>query len=176
MEATTLPEKGVGRWLALVLNLIASVTLFMLMIITCVDVFGRYLFNSPLTGSTELTEMGLCILVFAAFPVISWRNEQIVVDMLDRFTSPAVHMVRTILLNIIAAIALYFLGRHVFKLGFRSLGYGEVSEYLHIPLGWAINFIGAMCWLSAFVLVTLGVVRSIERYIHHKAPIGSLYR
>ena len=124
MEATTLPEKGHGRWLALVLNLVAAVTLFLLMLITCIDVFGRYLFNSPLTGSTELTEMGLCILVFSAFPVISWRNEHIVVDMLDRYTPPAVHMVRTILLNIVAAIALYFLGRHIFKLGFRSLDYG----------------------------------------------------
>lgn len=171
-----LPDKGPARWLAFLLNGLAASTLFGLMLITCIDVFGRYVFNHPLTGSTELTEMAVGIVVFAAFPVVTWRNEHIVVDMLDRFTPPVVHMLRTIILNMIAAGALYFLGGRIITLGKRSISYGEVSEYLAIPLGWTINFIGAMCWLSAIALLTLGIYRAIERHHHHKAPVGTLYR
>lgn len=171
-----LPEKGPAKWLAFLLNLIASVTLFSLMIITCVDVFGRYVFNLPLSGSIELTEMALGILVFSVFPVNAWRNEHIVVDILDRFTPPIVHLIRTVLLNVVAAIALYFLGKRIITLGYRSLSYGEESEYLAIPLGWTMNFIGVMCWLSAGVLLTLGIVKAVERYRHHDVTVGTLFR
>ena len=176
MVQTPLPEKGPARWLALLLNMVAAITLFSLMIVTCLDVFGRYIFNRPLTGSTELIEMSLGLLVFSVFPVISWRNEHIVVDLLDRFTPPSVHMVRNILLNIVAAAALVFLGNRIIKLGNRSLNYGEVSEYLGIPLGWTINFIGAMCWVTSVTLVTLGIHRAISRYRQHKSPEANLYR
>lgn len=176
MVLTPLPEKGLARWLALFLNTLASVTLFSLMIVTCIDVFGRYVFNRPLTGSTELIEMSLALLIFAVLPVISWRNEHIVVDLLDSFTPPSVHMVRNILLNIVTAIALYFIGGRILILGSRSLNYGEESEYLGIPLGWTINFIGAMCWLTAVTLLTLGIHRAIKRYTQHKSPEASLYR
>lgn len=169
-------EKGPARWLAFLLNLIASVTLFSLMVITCIDVFGRYVFNQPMSGSIELTEMGLGILVFSVFPVNAWRNEHIVVDMLDSFTPPIVHLIRTLLLNVIAAIALYFLGQRIIILGNRSLGYGEESEYLAIPLGWTMNFIGAMCWLSAITLLTLGILRALEYHRHHDVSVGTLYR
>ncbi len=146
------------------------------MVITCIDVFGRYVFNSPLTGSVELTEMALGILVFSVFPINAWRNEHIVVDLLDRFTPPIVHLLRTAVLNVIAALALYFLGQRIIVLGNRSLEYGEVTEYLAIPLGWVINFIGVMCWLTAFSLLTLGILHAYQRYHHHKVQTGTLYR
>jgi len=171
-----LPETGPAKWLAFFLNLIASVTLFSLMVITCVDVIGRYVFNAPLSGSIELTEMALGILVFSVFPVNAWRNEHIVVDMLDKFTPPIVHLLRTVLLNVVAAIALFFVGQRIIVLANRSLSYGEESEYLAIPLGWAMNFIGAMCWLSAFGLLTLGILSAYQRYRHHDVVVGTLYR
>ena len=176
-----LPEQAAfdskpARWLALILNLIAAVTLFALMVITCIDVFGRYLLNMPLTGSTELTEMALCVLIFSVFPVNAWRNEHIVVDMLDRFTPPIVHLVRTLLLNLVGAIALYFLGGRIMTLALRSLDYGERSEYLSIPLGWAIGFIAIMCWLTAMVLLSFGLMSAYQRYRHHVVSVGTLYR
>ncbi len=153
-------EKGPVKWLGFFLNSLAAITLFALMLITCIDVIGRYLFNKPLTGSTELTEIAVGIVVFSAFPVISWRREHIVVDIFDGFFSSKMEFVRNIIINSTSAIALFFLGKRIILLGNRSLGYGEVTEYLEIPTGWMINFIGAMCWLSAFSLVTIGIYRA----------------
>lgn len=155
-------EKGPVKWLAFSLNVLASVTLFTLMLITCVDVVGRYVFNRPLTGSTELTEMAVGIVVFAVFPLISWRRENVVVDILDGFVPPLLDAIRTVIINIASAIALYFLGQRIMVLGNRSLSYGEVSEYLSIPTGWMINFISVMCWLTAFMLITIGIYRAYK--------------
>ena len=155
-------ERGAVRALALLLEGVCAVTLFALMVVTCVDVFGRYLFNAPLTGSTELTELAVGVVIFAAFPLISWRNEHVVVDILDRFVPPFLHAARTLVFHIVAATGLIFIGGRIVTLAERSLGYGEVTEFLAIPVGWMIYFFGAMCWLTAFMLLTFGVYSCLK--------------
>ena len=160
--AEAIIERGPIKWLALSLNALAAITLFALMLITVVDVTGRYVFNHPLTGSTELTEMAVGIVVFSVFPIISWRREHIVVDIFDRFFSPKLDFIRTILINVASAAGLFFIGKRIVVLANRSLGYGEVSEYLAIPTGWMIYFIGIMCWITTFLLVTVGTYRAYK--------------
>ena len=157
-------EKGPIRWLALLLESISALTLFALMMITCVDVVGRYLFNSPLTGSTELTEMALAIVVFSVLPIISWRNDHVVVDLLDRWVPPALHMVRTYLFNLAIAVALAYVGKRIHVLAERSISYEEVSEYLAIPLGWIMYLIAYACWITAGMVLTLGIYRAFREY------------
>lgn len=148
-----------------------AVTLLALMLITCVDVFGRYLFNNPLTGSTELTEIAVGIVIFSVLPVVSWRNDHVVVDILDHFFSRRIHMIRTIVINLLISVALVFLGQRIYVLGQRSLSYGEVTEYLEIPLGWMMIYIAVMCWITALAVVTLGVVRAIFEFREPANPV-----
>ena len=150
--------------MVLFLHGVAAFTLLALMLITCVDVFGRYLFNNPLTGSTELTEIAVGIVIFSVFPIVSWRNEHVVVDILDGYFSPKIHMIRTIFINLLISIALVYLAQRIWVLGQRSIGYGEVTEYLAIPLGWMMIFIAVMCWVSALAVLTLGIYRAIVQY------------
>jgi len=134
------------------------------MLVTCVDVVGRYVFNNPLTGSTELTEMAVGIVVFSVLPVISWRNEHVVVDLLDSLVSAKVHMIRTFILNALISIALAVLGTRIYELGSRSLSYEEVTEYLGIPTGWMMCFIGIMCWITTVMVSTVGMYRAYRYY------------
>lgn len=145
------------------LTLISGSALVVLMLITCIDVVGRWLFNKPLTGSTELTEVGLAIVVFGALPFVCWRENNIVVDILDSRFSRLITKVRSILIHIISALCLAFLGQRLFVLANRSLSYGEVTEHLAIPLGWSISFMAIFCWLTALALVTIGIFRTIIR-------------
>jgi len=147
--------------LALFLNVVSASVLFILMLLTCVDVIGRYVFNSPLTGSIELTEMAVAAIVFTVFPIISWRGENVVVDLMDRFVSHRIAFIRTIVINLCTSAALLFVGQRIILLGNRSLSYGERSEYLSIPSGWMINFIGLMCWICALLVITVGIYRAL---------------
>ena len=153
-------KSGLGRLdhcLAMVFNTIAGIALSALMVITCIDVFGRYLLNKPLTGSTELIELILAGLVFIALPVISWRNDHVVVDIFDNYLPPLVHFIRGIIIHCIFAVTLYFVGERLLQLATRSLEFGEVSEFFHIPLGWTIRLAGIMCWSAMAALVVLGI-------------------
>ena len=71
---------GPGPWerrFDAALGLAASVILFSMMIVTFVDVVGRYGFNRPLRGAFEGTELMLLVLIFAgltAFDTQSIKN------------------------------------------------------------------------------------------------------
>lgn len=46
------------------LNALGSIGIFMLMCLICADVIGRYGFNSPIAGVTEIVEMSIVVIVF----------------------------------------------------------------------------------------------------------------
>ena len=174
-QMTQHSEKGLAKWLALTLNLIAGSALLLMMIITCIDVIGRYAFNKPLVGGVELIEVLLGVMIFMALPVISWRNEQVVVDILDPFVPPHVNFLRNILFNVVTAIALVVIGQRIWDLGVRASSHGEVTEYLHLPVGAIVSFFGLMCWFTAAVLVTLGIYRALIQYrLAQAAPQSNL--
>lgn len=152
-------EKGPAKWLAFFLELIAVIALFGLMLLTCIDVFGRYLFNRPVSGGTELTEIGLAVVIFAVMPVVSWRGGQIVVDLIDLVLKQSIIKYLSLFSAFIISFSLFFIGIRIFELGQRSNKRGITTEFLHIPSGYVIEYIAIMCWLTALSMVTYGVYR-----------------
>ena len=45
-----------------------------MMLLTFVDVVARYLFNRPIRGAFEVTELMLLVLIFAGLPLVSSRR------------------------------------------------------------------------------------------------------
>ena len=152
-------EKGPVAWLAFFLELIAALTLFFLMVLTCADVFGRYFLDNAVDGTTELTEMGIAILVFAEMPIVTWRGGHVVVDILDRMLGNTTIKVLGLLSAFLMSTSLYFLAVRIFELAARSHRRGEVTEYLQLPVGYIVQYIAIMSWITAGAMITYGVYR-----------------
>ncbi|GAA0791910.1 TRAP transporter small permease [Marinobacterium sediminicola] len=152
-------EKGPAKWLAFFLEAVSALVLFSLMALTCVDVVGRYLFNSPLHGGTEMTEIGLAVMVFAAMPVVTWRGGHIVVDLLDRFLGSKIVKALALFAALVMSSSLYFLALRIFELGERSIRRGVVTEFLAMPTGYIVQYIAIMSWATALGMITYGVYR-----------------
>jgi len=152
-------EKGPAKWLVFLLELVAASVLFLLMLTTCLDVAGRYLFNSPLPGATELTRLGLALMVFAAMPVVTYRGGHIVVDLLDHILGPMVLKILGLISALLISSSMYFLGVRIFEIGERSIRRGVVTEFLGLPSGYIAEYIAIMSWLTAAAMITLGVYR-----------------
>jgi TRAP-type transport system small permease protein len=60
---------------------VGSIALAVLMFLTVADVFGRYLFNQPVPGTFELTEMLMVLIVFMALGLAQHHNEHISLDL-----------------------------------------------------------------------------------------------
>lgn len=152
-------EKGPVIWLAFFLELIAAITLFFLMVLTCADVFGRYFLDNSIDGTTELTEMGIAILVFAEMPIVTWRGGHVVVDILDKMMGSRLIKVLGMVSAFLMSTALYFLAVRIYELAARSHRRGEVTEYLQMPAGYIVEYIAFMSWATAGAMITYGIYR-----------------
>jgi len=70
------------RSLSRLLGYVATVMLGCMMTLTVADVFMRYVFNAPITGATEVSELMMVIVVFPALAWIAVDRSHIRVDML----------------------------------------------------------------------------------------------
>lgn len=157
-------ERGPLKWVAFFFELIAALILFALMVLTCADVVGRYFLHNPVPGATELTEMGLAVVLFSAMPVITWRGGHIVVDLIDAILPNAVIRVLVWLSTLIVVTALYFAAVRIYELGARSLKRGIVTDFLHIPAGLVIQYIAILSWITAVGLVISVLLNSIKQH------------
>lgn len=158
---TQYEEKGPLKWFAFLCELIGAAVLFGLMMVTCIDVAGRYVFNSPLVGATELTELGLAVLVFSAMPVVTWRGMQIVVDLLDHYLNSTLLKALSLFAALVMSTSLYFLAWRIFEMGERSMRRGIVTDFLGIPRGVVIEYIAIMSWATIVGLMTFGIYRIV---------------
>lgn len=135
----------------------AAVVLMALMVMTCIDVAGRELLSAPLNGATELTELMLGALVFLALPVASWRDEHIVVDLLDNAFPAALARLRQLIVNLIAAVVLAAVTVRAWHFANRSVEFGDVTQFLHLPVAPIIYLIAVLSGFTAAVLLLNGV-------------------
>ncbi len=155
--STHYEEQGLVKWLAFFLEVVAALTLLLLMLLTCTDVLGRYLFDNSLDAASELTEICIAVLVFAEMPIITWRGGHVVVDILDRFIGKRIIKVLGLLSIFIMSSSLYYVAHRIFFIGARSIRRGEESEYLAIPMGHIVQYIAIMSWVTAGTVITYGI-------------------
>jgi TRAP-type C4-dicarboxylate transport system permease small subunit len=154
-------------WLTLPLDAVAALILFALMLMTCIDVLGRYLFNAPLNGATELTELMMAGIIFAALPVVGRREQHINVDLLDSITPRVLVNIRQTLINTIAAVAMAVICWRVWILAARHAEYGDRTEFLQIPVAPVVYFISVMCALAALLLIL-----NVGLYLGGRGPLS----
>ena len=60
------------------ISLLAGLVLLWIVIITCVDVVGRYFFNSPLYAGAEIIKVSMAGVIFFSLPYMFFKNEHII--------------------------------------------------------------------------------------------------
>lgn len=144
----------VALWATRFLGLVSALALFALMALTFFDVLGRNLLDRPIDGATELTRLLMAILIFGVMPVVFGREENVTVDLLDGFFSPSMAALRQAVVNLISAVAMGAIAWKAWGLGERALDYGDVTEYLYIPVYPFVMYIAVLsglCVLPALV-------------------------
>ncbi|MGE3246161.1 MAG: TRAP transporter small permease, partial [Beijerinckiaceae bacterium] len=70
------------------LKLIMAIVMFAMMVVTTVDVIGRYLFNAPIPGGFEIVQYLMAFIVFAALPLTTASNSHLSVSLLSGKLGP----------------------------------------------------------------------------------------
>ena len=135
------------------LGIAASALLFCLMIVTFVDVVARYLFNRPIRGAFEVTELLLLVLIFAELPLVSHADEHVTMDFVDRMLPERAVALLVRFMHVVCAAVFFFLTWQIWIKAGRIAGYGDTTDVLRIPVGPFVYFMVAMIALTGLVHV-----------------------
>ena len=113
--------------------LLAGLVLFWIVLITCVDVIGRYFFNSPLYAGAEIIQVSMAGVIFFSLPYMFFQNEHIIVDLFPIFKKGYLGWILGLIFLGIGGYALWVIGDKTFSLAMRSLEDGDTYEYIIAP-------------------------------------------
>jgi TRAP-type C4-dicarboxylate transport system permease small subunit len=142
-------------WLEAVLGWTSAAVLFLMMLITTIDVIGRYGFNRPLNGGFEVTEMMLAALIYCGLPLVSMRREHIVIDTFDPFMPRRMKRALDVCADIVSAAILGGMGCLIFRRAARVADYGDTTSVLKLPLAPVAYLMGVMIVVAALIHVWL---------------------
>ena len=153
---------GLVARLQYALGFTSASVLFLMMLITAVDVVGRYVFNTPLPGGFEVTELLLAALIYCGLPLVSRRREHIVIDTFDPYFSPRLKRALDMIAEVICALTLAGVGYLIFKRAVRVADYGDTTTVLKLPLAPIVYLMGVMIVIAAVIHLTLIFVPHAE--------------
>jgi TRAP-type C4-dicarboxylate transport system permease small subunit len=157
--------KSLGARLEVALGVASATVLFSMMMVTAIDVIGRYLFNRPLPGGFEMTEMMLAALIYCGLPLVSKRREHIVIDTFDTFMSRAVKRALDAFADVVCFVTLSGIGVLIFQRAARVADYGDTTNVLKLPLAPVAYLMGVMIVVAA--LIHLALI-----FVPHRADDG----
>jgi TRAP-type C4-dicarboxylate transport system permease small subunit len=157
--AAAAPEHPWEHRVDAVLGIAASAILMGMMLLTFVDVVGRYLLNRPVPGGFEVTELGLLVLIFAGLPLVSRADEHVTMDFIDRLIGERWRALLERAVHVVCA-AIFGLGAWLVWLkADRIWEYRDATDVLRIVYGPFVYFMAVMIALTAAVHVYKAVAR-----------------
>ena len=141
--------KKTFKWM----NTVAEAALFLMMVLTVVDVILRT-FGHAIVGTYELVAVMGAIVVGFSLSKTSWDRGHVYVDFLVENRSPAVKNGFFIATRLVGICLFAFLAYHVANKAIGLRSHGDVSMTLRLPY-WPFTFALAFCFLvECFALIT----------------------
>ena len=130
------------------LTLFASITLFVIMWLTVVDVFFRDAFNISITGLFEVTEVLMGILVFSGVPIITSKNGHVSVTIMDALVGRRLRAIQKIIVNLVCVVVLSMFAWQLWVVAGDLAEYSDVTLFARIPLSPVCYFMAVMTFIS----------------------------
>jgi TRAP-type C4-dicarboxylate transport system permease small subunit len=147
-----------NKLLDLLCGLLSGIALFAIMALTFFDVLGRKFLSHSITGSLEITELLMVVVIFGALPLVSRRGEHVEFDSLDPYLPAWLRRAQAVVVHLLCAVVLLALGALMWRTGGQFLANGETTAQLEILKAPFIYGMGVLCALTG--LVHLALVRA----------------
>jgi TRAP-type C4-dicarboxylate transport system permease small subunit len=113
---------------------LAAAALVILMLVTVVDVFMRYVFNQPIRASLDTVEVMLLVFVFNGMAVGFFGRRHVVIDLLDGVFGPRITPVLVRIADLLSVLCLGLLAWAMLLPARQAFQYGDTKMELPIPI------------------------------------------
>lgn len=135
------------------LAILSAALIALLVAVTVVDVFGRYIFNHPFSGAFELTQLALGALVFAALPLTTADGAHVEVDLALHLFGPRTQALLGRIAGLVSAVVLMFFAWRLVVLGLTLWHDGARTNALAVPTAPLAFIAAASCAASALIVI-----------------------
>jgi TRAP-type C4-dicarboxylate transport system permease small subunit len=147
------------KTLELLCGLLSGAALFAIMALTFFDVLGRKFLSNSITGSLELTELLMVVVIFSALPLVSERGEHVEFDSLDPYLPAWLRRAQAFIVHLLCAAVLLALGWLMWRTGNQFLQTGETTAQLTILKAPFIYGMAVLCAATGVIhLLMIGHV------------------
>jgi TRAP-type transport system small permease protein len=161
-----IPPSGIGKalyYLDKILTPVSTYTAYIgaavlggLVLMLMYSIVARRIFNAPLHGSYEMTELALVLITFLILAFDSLKGESIIVELVvSRFPRRARDITAVVIYSL-TIVMLGILSRQLIVQAVRVQGYGQTTPMLGLPV-YPFIFIAA----SGTILLTLVYVKHL---------------
>jgi TRAP-type C4-dicarboxylate transport system permease small subunit len=137
-------------------NMIASAALVLMMVLSCADIFMRYLFSRPITGTYDVVGLSGAVLVSFALPHTMLKKGHVAVELLVQSLSRGKRLVIETFSHLLGISLFLVLVWQAILLSRDMKAAGEVTPTVHLPF-YPIVYCMALCFfiLSLAIVVNL---------------------
>jgi TRAP-type C4-dicarboxylate transport system permease small subunit len=137
-------------------NMIASAALVLMMVLSCADIFMRYLFSRPITGTYDVVGLSGAVLVSFALPYTMLKKGHVAVELLVQSLSKGKRLVIETFSHLLGISLFLVLVWQAILLSRDMMAAGEVTPTVHLPF-YPIVYCMALCFfiLSLAIVVNL---------------------
>ncbi len=135
-------------------------------VVVIIDVFLRYVLNSPFIWSLEFNEWMLLLLFAFAIPECTRQNGHVRMELLISSLPRRAQETMDVVYIVFALMIFFLLGRHAWEEFLFDLELDRVTEFLLLPI-WAHQLaIFAMCAILIiyYLLRLIGTVLSMDQF------------
>lgn len=142
---------------------ISGVALLWLMGLTVIAVVMRYVFNAPILGAQDLSQVSLVLVVFPAMAYCGWTGGHVALDLISAAIKSSTLRWTDMIIHATSALLFVFISRQAWSRGVDALKYGEATNLIDIPHAPFFFVIAMSCGLYAAVLFIQTVKTAIGR-------------
>jgi TRAP-type transport system small permease protein len=145
------PDRARTRRVEVVIGVAASAILFAMMLLTFVDVVARYVFKRPVRGAFEVTELMLLVLIFAGLPLVSYADEHVAMDFIDRLLGAGARARLERGVHVVTGALMLGLAWLAWLKADRIWAYRDTTDVLRITYGPFVYFMAVAIGLTALI-------------------------
>ena len=124
-----------------------------MVVVTCIDVVGRYFFSAPLLGAHEVITISMGIMIYLGMPLVTASREHLMVDLAANLLSPIGKRIQQIVVNGIAALTFILFSYLLLFYGFGLAEDLMTTEDLEIEQAPIAYIMAIMCFLTILVFL-----------------------
>ena len=139
------------------LEIVSSVVLAAMMLLTFVDVIGRYLLSAPIFGASEMISAMLAVLIFLGLGIANARDKHIVVELFDHQIRRVAPRLYDIVIQGFSLLAMGIIVYVLYAQASKAHSVESKTVVLEWPLFWIAGAVAALAALSV-VCQILGLI------------------